>query len=170
MRGAGTPLSCTCELKSTDGMDIVSIATTAFGLAKHCAQIALYISKISKVDKSIGTLCKEVRDLSSVLYSIHESLPKVGSFNITSRMGETHWRNVERSLGDCQETLTNLDNLVKGVKKTKMGIFRKPVQQIKLDWKSGDIALLQRQIVSCRTMMDLSLQMITVYIKFLILS
>jgi hypothetical protein len=49
---------------------------------------------------------------------------------------------------------------VEDVNKTRGNIFRKGLQQFKMDWKSGDITLLQREVSSCRQVMDLSLQII----------
>src|SRR5271170_1953302 len=124
MRAASDPHVSIFSSTSTR-MEVVSIAATAFNLAKTGGQIALYISRTNKSDAAIETLCKEINNLSAVLYSIHQEIPKVTGNAIRTRTGEIHWKNVERSLKDCQETLINLDNLVKGIKKTK-GFFRKP--------------------------------------------
>jgi len=136
------------------------LASTASSLAKSFAHAALNIAKITKVDQAIETLQKEIDGLSKVLSSIHAHIPKAGSFAIASRTDEKHWYHVWQAMEDSKDTLNRLKKIVDDVAKTKGSIFRKGLQQFKMDWKSGDIILLQREVSSCRQVMDLSLQII----------
>ena len=141
-------------------IDPLSLASAASNLAKSFADVALYIAKITKVDQAIETLQKEIDRLSKVLSSIHAHIPKAGSFAITSRTDEKHWYNIWQAMEDSKDTLDRLNKIVEDVNKTKGSIFRKGLQQFKMDWKSGDVALLQREVFSCRQVMDMSLQII----------
>jgi len=65
-------------------------------------------------------------------------------------------------MGDCENTLRNMQRLVcsirgSGVKK----LFRMAAQKFRFDWNSDQMAALRRQIDSQRNVMSLSLQMIT---------
>jgi hypothetical protein len=141
-------------------IDPLSLASTASNLAKSFADVALYIAKITKVDKAIETLQKEIDSLSKILAGIHAHIPSVGSYAITSRTDSKHWENVSQAMEDCKDTLSRLNKIVEDVNKTKGGIFRKGLLQFKMDSKSADIALLQREVSSCRQVMDMSLQII----------
>ena len=141
-------------------IDPLSLASAASNLAKSFGDVALYIAKITKVDQAIETLRKEIDGLSRVLSSIHAHIPKAGSLAITSRTDEKHWYNIWQAMEDSKDTLHRLNKIVEDVDKTKGSIFRRGLQQFKMDWKSGDIMLLQREVSSCRQVMDMSLQIV----------
>jgi len=141
-------------------IDPLSLAATASTLAKSFRDVALYIAKITKVDRAIETLQKEIDSLSKIFSSIHAHIPKVGSYTIASRTDARHWDNVWQAMEDSKDTLARLNKIVEDVNKTKGNIFRKGLQQLKMDWKAGDVALLQREVSSCRQVMDMSLQII----------
>ena len=142
-------------------VNLLSLAAIADDLAKTCSEIVRYISGISRVDDAIEALQKEINELAKVLSKIHIDIPRVGSYSITSRTDQEHWVKVGRVMEDFDETLKRVDDLAVDLNKTKTSILRKGLQHIKLDWKVGDIALLQRQVSSGRMALGLSLQMIS---------
>jgi hypothetical protein len=141
-------------------IDPLSLASTASNLAMSFADVALCIAKITKVDQAIETLQKEVDNLSKVFTSAHVYIPKVGSYAITSRTDAKHWDNVWQAMEDAKDTLHRLNKIVEDVTKTKGSIFRRGLRQFKMDWKSVEVVLLQREVSSCRQVMDMSLQII----------
>jgi hypothetical protein len=60
--------------------------------------------------------------------------------------------------------LASLERILEGVTKVSGGLFRRPKTQIKLDMKAVEIALFQQRLTAYRQTMQLSLQMITVYV------
>jgi hypothetical protein len=142
-------------------VNLFALAATAGDLSKTCADIIRYISQSAKVDNVLEPLRNEIDGLANVFYSIHENIPKVESYAITSRTDREHWVHVSRAMEDCGETLKILDEIIGEVNNTKGNFLPKGFkQQVKLDIKSGDIMLLQCQVSSCRRAMDLSLLMI----------
>jgi hypothetical protein len=142
-------------------VNLLSLAATADDLAKTCLDIVRYISGISRVDDAIEAFQKEINELAKVLSKIHIDILSVGTYAITSRTDREHWVKVGRVMEDFDETLRSVDDLTVDLNKTKGGFLRKGLRHIKLDWKAGDIALLQRQVSSGRMALGLSLQMIS---------
>jgi len=149
-------------------MDPISILTTSAALAGTCVKIYTYIKSIQGVDNDIRVLGTEVDQLSIVLDSISESFkdPLLAHSALESQTGHEaqHWRNVFRSLNDCKETLTTLEEILETMKSKVSGFLRRPKSRIKLDMNSGEISLCKQQIAAYRRTMQLSLQLITVYV------
>ena len=149
-------------------MDPISILTTSAALAGTCVKIYTYIKSIQGVDNDIRVLGTEVDQLSIVLDSITDSFkdPLLAHSALESQTGHEaqHWRNVFRSLNDCKETLTTLEEILETMKSKVSGFLRRPKSRIKLDMNSGEISLCKQQIAAYRRTMQLSLQLITVYV------
>jgi hypothetical protein len=121
------------------------------------------------VNDEIRVLGVEVDALSKALDTISESFkdPSLAELAIESQTGydAQHWQNVRRSLGDCKATLASLETVVEKLKTTGGGLLRRSIgSRLKLDINSGAIALLKQQITAYRRTMQLSLQLITVYV------
>ena len=144
---------------------MLDLLSSSARLVQTCIDLTQYLQKIENVDSTIAVFSKEIGDLSVVLSKIGDSIRDIGSSVIALRTGQRHWEDVALSIDDCQETLRNFERLVMPPKRLLLtGFLRRARDQILLDWNSHDIQLLQRQIVSCRQTMELSLQMITVYL------
>jgi len=144
---------------------MLDLVSSSVRLVQTCIDLAHYLQKIENVDSTIAVLNKEISDLSMVLSKIGDSVRDIGSSVITLRTGQRHWEDVAMSMNDCQESLQNLERLIMPPKRILLtGFLRRAREQVFLDWNSHDIQLLQRQIASCRQTMELSLQMITVYV------
>src|SRR5271170_7981635 len=144
---------------------MLDLVSSSVRLVQTCIDLAHYLQKIENVDSTIAVLNKEISDLSMVLSKIGDSVRDIGSSVITLRTGQRHWEDVAMSMNDCQETLQNLERLIMPPKRILLtGFLRRAREQVLLDWNSHDIQLLQRQVASCRQTMELSLQMITVYL------
>lgn len=141
-------------------IDPLSLSYIAGGLAKSFGEVAPYIAKITKLDKAIETLQKEIHAFSTVLDALQQHIPQVGSYAIASRTDQKLWENITISLDGSKNTLHRLNKMVDEIHKTKGNIFRKGLQQFKMDRKAGDIELLQREIAACRQVVDVSLQII----------
>lgn len=157
---------------------VVTISTligTSSQVIKICFDITTYFRKISNVDATIAVLLKEINDLSAVLSNIDQSVRDFGNARVAVPNGERHWEDLVLALSDCQETLETLFGFIKRHKTvTLRGFLGRAMDQVTLDWNSDDINLLQRQIASCRQTLEISLQMIVVYLfrhtAFLILA
>jgi hypothetical protein len=149
-------------------MDPISIATTSATLVSTCTKLWGYINKIQNVDTTVQVLQLEITSLSQVLGSIGSSFndPTLAKAALEKQTGHEaqHWQLVKRSMEDCKGTLASLERILEGVTKVSGGLFRRPKTQIKLDMKAVEIALFQQRLTAYRQTMQLSLQMITVYV------
>jgi hypothetical protein len=151
-------------------MDPISIITAS--AARLCATTSGYIfafvTNTRNVDTSITTLGIEIHSLSQVLGSINESFKDSSLANsaLSSQTGHEaqHWHNVERSMDDCKNTLESLVRVLENVRSRGSGGFlARARSQISLGMSSVEITSLKQQIAAYHQMMQLSLQLITVY-------
>ena len=144
---------------------MLDLVSSSARLVQTCIDLTQYLQKIENVDSTIAVFNKEISDLSVVLSKIGDSVRDIGSSVISLRTGQRHWEDVALAMNDCQDTLQNLERLIMPPKRIILtGFLRRAREQVLLDWNSHDIQLLQRQVASCRQTMELSLQMITVYL------
>lgn len=152
-------------------MDPISIASASAGLLRLCvnigAQVFTFIKKAHTVDDAIVTLRLEIDSLSQILGSIKLSfddpLLTAAVLNSRARHERRHWDNVQRAMTDCERTLNRLNTILESVTQCEGQFLINARRQIRLDTKSGEILFLKEQISSCRMMLQLSMQLITVY-------
>ena len=150
-------------------MDPISIATASACLVRLSVTVSgyiyTYVSNTRNVDTTIRLLAAEIDSLARVVGSIQEcfSDPSLANAALSSQTGHegNRWRNVHRSMNDCKNTLNYLEQVMEKVKKGKMGVFGRAV---KLQMNSTEITSLKQQIAAYRETLQLSLQIITVYI------
>jgi hypothetical protein len=153
-------------------MNPVTIVSASAGLLRLCAnigaQIFTFIRKARTVDDAIVTLRLEVDSLSQAISSIKQSfddpLLTATVLNSQARHERRHWQNVQRAMTDGERTLNRLNTILESVTQCEGQFLVNATRQIRLDTKSGEILLLKEQIASCRMMLQLSLQLITVYV------
>jgi hypothetical protein len=152
-------------------MDPITIITASTGLIRLCVTTAGYIftfvTNARRVDTAITTLGVEVNSLSQVLSSINDSLNDTTLANaaFSSQTGHEaqHWRNVQRSMDNCKNTLENLIRVLENVRRSNGSLLSRARSQISLGISSAEIASLKQQIANYRQTMQLSLQMITAH-------
>lgn len=88
------------------------------------------------------------------------------SLTSQSKLEERHWTNVRQSMNDCKETLEKLHEILQPVVKQKRGgvFFQKSIKVIELDLNPNEIAVIQQQIMAYRKTMEISLQLMTLYV------
>jgi hypothetical protein len=148
-------------------MDPLSITAASVGLVTFCGQIIRILSQFvddSKgVDNTVNGFSDEIAALARVLNSISISFrdPVVSSLTALTGHEGQHWRDVQRSLGDCHLSLDRLAKILEKLKADEKNVFRRARKQFKLNMRSGEIACLRRQILSFTQTMQISLQMIS---------
>jgi hypothetical protein len=151
-------------------MDPLSIVVASEGLVGTCGKLSGYITWLNKthVDTTIGVLRVEIDSLSHVFASISANFGNRSLAMLTSqsKLEERHWGNVRQSMNDCKETLEKLHGLLQPVVKLKRGgvFFQKSVKVIELDLNPNEIAIFQQQIMAYRKTMEISLQLMTLYV------
>lgn len=147
-------------------MDPFSITVGTVGLVTFCGQIVKTLSQIvdnaKTVDSTVKTFSEEIKGLAHVLNSISTVLqePNVSLHLASTGIEGQHWRDVQKCLTDCRLTLVRLDAILVGLKSSDNGLLSRARTQFQLSIKSGEIALLRRQLVSFKQTMQISLQMI----------
>jgi hypothetical protein len=152
-------------------MDPISIITASATLVRLCATTSGYIftfvTNARNVDTAITTLGVEIHSLSQVLGSINDSFndSSLASSALSSQTGHEaqHWRNVQRSMDDCKNTLENLVRVLENVRRGSGSFLARARSQVSFGMSSAEITSLKQQIAAYRQTMQLSLQLITVY-------
>jgi hypothetical protein len=154
-------------------MDPITIVSTSAALAVSCVKLSGYIytivDKVRTVDNAVRVLGVEIESLSHVLRAIStsfddQSLAK-GALSAQTGHEVQHWENVQRSMGDCKETLTRLERVFEKLNKgdSLSGFLWRPSKKtIKFNMKAETISLLKQEIECYRQTMQLSLQLISV--------
>jgi ankyrin repeat protein len=150
-------------------MDPLSITAAAAGLTTFCTQIVSTLSQFAsdstRVDTTVQHFSDEITALSRVLHSISISFadPSVSSLPALTGHEGQHWRDVQRSLGDCKLSLEQLAKILEKVKAAAegKGMLRRARKQFTLNMRAGEIVTLRSQIVSYTQTIQISLQMIS---------
>jgi hypothetical protein len=152
-------------------MDPLSIAASAAGLATGCTKIVAtlysWIDDTIAVDENVAGLCDEIKALGRVLESISSastSAPRPVMAEIDP--DGSLWAVVKATLGDINNTLAKLSQLLNEVQKSSgvfsRGFLRKPTKQIKFGFRSKEIATYKDRVQSYNTAMTSALQMVNV--------
>jgi hypothetical protein len=154
-------------------MEPVAIATVAGRLVQLCEEVSGYISTYVQnprtIDSNVEGLGLEIRLLSRVLVALQQTFESnaidVATLEAGTGHEAAHWKNVRKSLYDCQTTLRSLEEIWEKINKTETripGLFRakKVVTLIMSDEK---ITIYKGQIAAIRQTISLSLQLLTVY-------
>jgi Glu-tRNA(Gln) amidotransferase subunit E-like FAD-binding protein len=148
-------------------MDPLSITAAAVGLITFSGQIigtlSQFVDDSKRVDDAVKDLSDEIAALARVLNSMAISFrdPIVSSLTALTGHEGQHWRDVQRSLGDCRLSFEKLANILEKVKADEKNVLRRARKQFKLNMRSGEIVYLRRQILSFTQTMQISLQMIS---------
>ena len=154
-----------------DDMDPLSIAASAAGLATGCTKVVAtlytWIDDTIAVDENVASLCDEIKALGRVLESISgasTSAPRPVMAEIDP--DGSLWAVVKATLGDINNTLTRISQLLNEVQNGSgvfsRGFLRKPTKQIKFGLRSKEIATYKDRVQSYNTAMTSALQMINV--------
>jgi Fungal N-terminal domain of STAND proteins len=147
-------------------MDPLSIAAASVGLVTFCGQIvgtlSQFVDDSKRVDGTVKTFSDEIASLAGVLNSIAVTFrdPLIASLTALTGHEGQHWRDVQRSLGDCRHSLGRLAIILERIKASEYDILRRARKQFKLNMSSGEIEVLRRQILWFTQTMQISFQMI----------
>jgi hypothetical protein len=150
----------------TNGTDIDHYRLGARGSVVF--KIYVLIRDAKNVDERVRRLGDEVNSLSHVLGSIKASFHDSGfaqsALNACTGFEVEHWRNVQRSFFDCERTLERFQQLLTKVDMTGGGLFRRPMKLLKLKMNDQEISILEQEIAFFTRAMQLSLNLISVYV------
>jgi hypothetical protein len=148
--------------------EVFAIVASSASLVSLCAKVSsslnAFVIAANTVDSTVQSYRNEVEALSRVLASINTSLsdPLVQSAVRAGQTGHAggHWRDVKRSMRDCEGTLKDFDRILDGMTRGDRAFLGLSRRKIRLDWNSGEITSLKQQIQSYKDTMQVSLQMI----------
>lgn len=152
-------------------LDPLSIAATSAALVGTCGRLVGFVyqfaQKVTTVDTALGMLSIELEELRRVLAAVHTTFsnPELARAAFEPQTGHEgqHWANVKRSMSDCETCLCTLERLLEKVSKEDSGLVGRGKKILKMSWKDEYISLHKQQISAYRHTMELSLQLITVY-------
>jgi len=150
----------------------ISLIATSAALVGTCGKLAGYVyqfaRKASAVDTAVGMLGIELDELRRVLGAINTTFnnPELARAAFEPQTGHEsqHWENVRRSMSDCQRCLGSLERLFEKMNKEESSFLGLGKKVLKMSWKEEHISLHKQQISAYRQTMEVSLQLITVYI------
>jgi hypothetical protein len=154
-------------------MDSLTIVVASVALVSTCGKLGGYISWLANKVENFDTLVafrNEIDSLSRVLGSISACFdnPSQATLALAPQTGfETeHWRNVERSMEDCKKLLEKLHGILRSLSNAKRGQTsvrrRTKINALELDVR--ELRQLKQQLTAYRMTMELSLQLIIVYL------
>ena len=154
-------------------IDPITIATVAGGLVQVCGRLSgyiiTYVSKSNTIDLNIEGLSQEIQSLSQVLVAMQKTFDS-NAINVATLEEGTgheaaHWKNVRRSLENCQTTLNLLAGVWEGVSRTDSRIpgLSRPKKVVTMMMSEEQITIYKGQISAFRQTIGLSLQLLTVY-------
>jgi hypothetical protein len=143
-------------------MDPATIVALSVALAKGFKAVYNVFEGIRLADATIDALRKEVKALSHALEGIHQSFndPSLAQALVSAR--GNHWESMNNAMRDCTEVLKSLNNLTESTSSNR-GMVGRRWDQFMVALKSGEIALLQKQVTSHRSVMEMSMHMIMLY-------
>jgi hypothetical protein len=143
-------------------MDPATIVALSLAVVKSCKTVYKAFEAITLADTTIDALRKEIKALTGTLEGIRENFddPSLAQTLVSVKGG--HWGNMDDAMKDCTEIFKRLGGLI-GSTSSNRGMIGRSWDQLKTALKSGEIALLQKQISSNRTIIELSLNMIMLY-------
>jgi hypothetical protein len=153
----------------------ISIATAAGSLVAVAGKLTEYIiayqSKTNTIDVNISGLGSEVKSLHSVLSAMKRSFSdqKVVAATLASGTGHQaqHWNNVRQSLSDCDITLRRLYVIWSRMdQKEPSRFFKQSKKVLALELNREEIDIFRLQVQSYRQTMEMSLQVLTMYVFF----
>jgi len=158
-------------------MDPTRIVESTAELFATCEKVSGIISWIDEksladeeVDPILGVVRSELDSLSQVFISLHTSFcdPSIVRCVFLPQTGYEgqHWRNVKRSLDDCQGCLNKLDRFfhpIFNAKRSQAFLQAKVIMAIIRELNLAPIPAFKQQIVACRKVLELSQQLIDVY-------
>lgn len=156
----------------------VTIVTTVLTVSKVVSQLAItlysFVQSAREVDKSLGSLLAQVEGLKTAVTTIKRSLenPSLRTSKAVNTDEDTVelWSSTEAALVECKETCEELDQLLRNMQgKGKRGPIRLAIRQVKMDWESGKIGSLRRDIKSHSRTIQLALAMINLYAYLVLL-
>lgn len=114
------------------------------------------------MDNKFKAFSDEIAGLAHILNLISVSFedPDIASLTVLTGHEGQHWRDVRRSLDDCQFSLDTLAKILEGMGADEKGVLGRIKKQLKLNMKSKEIEFLRRQTLCFTQAMQISLQMI----------
>jgi len=140
-------------------MDPYSVAIASVGLVAQCAKLRHHISKIETIEPPVRALLSEIASLEQVLHALTTRLNDVIVETQTEDQAQC-WRNIKRSMEDCEVTLASVEKLLEDV--GGLGWFlRHSLRQTRLEKEKR---LLKEQVKAYRQVMHRFLTFTTAYV------
>jgi ankyrin repeat protein/tetratricopeptide (TPR) repeat protein len=154
-------------------MDPLSVTVASLSIIGSCTQCALiltqWIGKLKTIDERIQTFINEIQSLSATHDALQKSLQQpaivAAARNTEQNAGAALWKQVQRSLNDCKDTLEKLQKVLNDINPNSGSLFRRPILTFKESLLSGDMAALRQRLILFNSTLSLPLQMINVTLQ-----
>ena len=144
-------------------MDPLTIIATSLSIAKLCSgvgsELKKFIDGTKLVSTAINALVQDVKSFEKILEQMKDMIedPKVKASLASSGHIGSHWRHLQTSLDDAEETLKALEATILRVNKS-VNLLDLTRKHIRLSGATNEIAVYQQQIRSYKDTIQVSLQ------------
>jgi len=147
-----------------------SIATASAAAVGACQRVSHHIAnsleKVENGDINLRVFKIEIDSLAGIFGSISVKFsdPAITIAIQQSLVGceDEYWRNVKRSMNDCEVTLERVEDVLRSVYQGGVRPVRHGTLEARLEQRRGEIGLLKQHISMYRKTMELSLELIRV--------
>jgi hypothetical protein len=142
-------------------MEPISVAGLVATCIKLSTSLYIWIMETKNVDGTVRAFAAEVEALSLVLGAVKSSSQDTLIINALPRQHNNElWALVQKTLCDCSTIVGELDQLLAGIG-SRSGVGN-VITNFNLKLKSGKMTLLRQQIQRYTTVLQMSMQMISV--------
>jgi hypothetical protein len=105
-------------------MDPLTIATGVTSIAKLCSKLFTFVRDMNLVDERVNVLV-EIESLKAILVAISNVFndPVQSSSALSSPIAVQHWQNIQKMLGNCEDTLKEFERMVEKVNISEFGVL-----------------------------------------------
>ena len=151
-----------------DPLSIISaVVTGGKTLFAVTESVLTFVDEVRTVNQSIQGIYDQVDSLCRTINAINRSLASSSLSSAVPGSQETSalWPPVLKSLQDCELTIHQLYDSLKGLKRQNSGVAARTVMAIKFARSDREIQVLKGRIQAHHSSLQLALQTITVYVN-----
>jgi hypothetical protein len=106
-------------------MDPLTIATGVTSIAKLCSKLFTLVRDMNLVDERVNVLVVEIESLKAILVAISNVFndPVQSNSALSSPIAVQHWQNIQKMLGNCEDTLKEFERMVEKVNISEFGVL-----------------------------------------------
>jgi Fungal N-terminal domain of STAND proteins len=154
-----------------DPVSILSLISGAGSVGRLVFQsgesLYTFIERTRDVDQSIRSLHRETVGLGQTITAIQDALqqPAIKNHQTVTQDYALVWATLDNSIRDCEDTARTMKQKFQSAQPARNSVLSQAWRQYRLSLKEGEIRGLKSQIHTHASRLQLSMQMISVYVS-----